>query len=298
MRRAHSLAATTGAVSWTFYEADDFNVPRIDIDFDTAPTSAGLLTVSKDSVLGAAFDTVIRVINPVGETSVHFEGIYGLVNGDKIVVTYDNPDSREVTGSASIELLLQPWDQNGITVAEGLISSNTPKYASYRHLPLFSADPGASGPTFVPADANQLSGWRLDAATEILYFNSDFHSDWDQISDPVVEITFTVNIDNTLGNAADEVDFQLVATYAGEGEAIVKSQSISESTIVGACAQYTIFHEHFNINYNEVDNVLQAMDVISLRLRIEATSDVADIVVNDAAIFYSKYKIGTELSTV
>jgi len=297
-RRTHTQAATSIALAWTFYEADGFDVPRIDVDFDAAPTSAGLLTVKKDSGQGAAYDTIIRSTNPVGKTSVHFEGLYGFVDGDKILVEYANPDTVSITGTASVELINSPWDLDGMTADSGLISSKTAQYRRYYHIPLLSARIGAVGPTFVPSDANQISGWQLDADTEILYFQADVHNDWDQVSDITVELTFTCNVDNTLGGASDEVDFQLVCTYAGQGDAVIKTQTLTPSNVVGACAQYTVFHQHFTINYDEASNVVDAGDVVSMALNVLATSDVTDITINDAAFFYNKYHVGTESGDV
>lgn len=104
MRRIHNLPATTGPVSWTVYEGDAFNVPRIDLTFSSAPVSPGTVTITKDSVDGEDYDTVIRTESAVGLKNMSLEGLQGFVFGDKIVVTYDNPDSVSVTVTLTIDL--------------------------------------------------------------------------------------------------------------------------------------------------------------------------------------------------
>lgn len=102
--RQHVLTAQTGSFAWTFSEGDNFKIPVISLKFDIAPTSAGSITVTVDSVNGASYDVVRRAANPVGSTSVVFENINGLFNGDKVLVEYSNPDSRSVTGVATVEI--------------------------------------------------------------------------------------------------------------------------------------------------------------------------------------------------
>lgn len=103
-RRVHTQAATSTAVAWTFYESDDFDVLRITLKFDAAPTTSENITVTLDSAQGAAYDTVLRTEDPVGVTSVSFEDIKGLANGDKIVVAYANTDTNSITGTATVEV--------------------------------------------------------------------------------------------------------------------------------------------------------------------------------------------------
>ena len=100
------LASTTSAVDWTIKEGDSFSIKRISINIGVAATSAGSITITLDSAEGAAYDTVLRTIDPVATaaTSVVLEDIEGLANGDAIVVAYANPDSRTITGTATTEL--------------------------------------------------------------------------------------------------------------------------------------------------------------------------------------------------
>jgi len=96
------LAPTTGAVAWTIYIADRFDVDRIDIHLDVAPTSAGDITITKDAAAGAAYDTVMHEFTAVGETDHAVENLKGFVSGDKVLVEYANPDSRTISGTANV----------------------------------------------------------------------------------------------------------------------------------------------------------------------------------------------------
>lgn len=299
-RRLRSLAPTTGAVSWTIFEADDFNCPRIDIVFDAAPTSAGLLTVTKDSALGATYDSIIRSVDPRGSTTVSFENLHGFANGDALVVGYANPDGVGVTASATMEipLPLEDLSVGGLTASAGTVRSSTSEYRRYYHIPMTAASPGATGATWIPANANQVSGYRLDAATEDVEMSSDIHQDWDGSSDIDFEATFTVNVDNSGGNPADVVDFKLDVTYAAAGDATVRSQSITQSETIGACAQYSVFKFEIEIDRNAAGNVIRIGDVMSLVLSVPATGDVTNVVINDAAVYYKTTHVGIESGDV
>ena len=95
-RRKHELSATTSAVSWTIYEAGDFDIRLIAIKFDSAPTTSENVTLTLDSSLGAAYDTVLRVVDPsaTSSTDIVFEDLELFANGDKLLVTYTNTDGN------------------------------------------------------------------------------------------------------------------------------------------------------------------------------------------------------------
>jgi hypothetical protein len=104
VRHVQTQAATTAAVSWSIFVTDDFDVLRIDIVIGVAPTSAGSVTVKKDSVAGAAYDAVISTTDAQSETVLNITDLKGFVNGDKLLVEYANPDSRTITGTATVEI--------------------------------------------------------------------------------------------------------------------------------------------------------------------------------------------------
>jgi len=89
-----TATGTTGAISVTVDGGDDFDLMYISIKFDSAPTSAGNITVSLDAETGSNYDAVWQTINPVGSTSVKIDKIEGLQHGDKMLIEYANPDNR------------------------------------------------------------------------------------------------------------------------------------------------------------------------------------------------------------
>ena len=102
--KTHVQVSTSVALAWTFFEADDFDVKRISLVFGVAPTTNENITVTLDSAQGAAYDVVLRTVDPAGKTSVVFEDIDGLNAGDKILVAYTNTDTRAIVGTATVEL--------------------------------------------------------------------------------------------------------------------------------------------------------------------------------------------------
>jgi len=169
----------------------------------------------------------------------------------------------------------------------------------YYHIPLEAANPGGSGATWVVAGANTTGGWRLTNAAWLLRGQADIHADWDGASDIKVGLKFMVNTDNSGGGAGDTVDIQLVARYKGIGDTAVKSQTVENSIVVGASAQYKQFSTEFTINWDEVSNVVEVGDAISININLETdTSEVDDIVITSMELYYNTTHIGIESGDV
>jgi len=165
----------------------------------------------------------------------------------------------------------------------------------YYHLPLQAFNPGASGATWTPPDGNTLSGWKLDAVGETLNFQTDIHDDWDGATNPTLEISFTVNVDNSGGGAGDTVDLKLVCYYKGEGDTATKTQTVEVATVVGACAQWTQFEMEFEIDWDKESNIVEAGDAFSFVLNLETdTSEVDNVTINDASFHYATTHIGIQ----
>jgi len=168
-------------------------------------------------------------------------------------------------------------------------------YRRYYHLPLTAFNPGASGATWTPANANTLAGFRLDAAGELLYTEADIHADWDEASDLTLELGFTVMIDNSGGSPTDTVDIKAVCYYKGEGETATKSQTVEDAIVVGACPQYTQFKHEFTIDYDAASNVVEVGDVITFTINLETdTSEVDDINLHGGSFYYNSTHVGIE----
>lgn len=95
----------TAAVAFTINPNASFDLERLSLQFDSTPTSAGLVTVTLKSDSDAGLATVLRSANPVGAAypSVIIEGIRGIPAGYYLLVEYANPDSRTVTSIATLK---------------------------------------------------------------------------------------------------------------------------------------------------------------------------------------------------
>ena len=171
----------------------------------------------------------------------------------------------------------------------------TSLYRRYYHISLGSANPGASGATWVSPDANTTGGWNLTASTDVLVGETDVHSDWDGASDPKFEVRFAVNVDNTGGLVTDTVDLKMIMYYKGVGDTATKTQTVEVATVIGQSAQYKQFKVIFPLNFDEAGNVLDAGDIISFKLNIETdTSEVDNIILSDMSFSYLKTHVGLE----
>lgn len=175
------------------------------------------------------------------------------------------------------------------------LRSATSLYRRYYHVPLTSANPGASGANWVSPNANTTGGWNLTNATHILNGESDIHADWDGASDPKFEVRFATNVDNTGGGTGDTVDLKMVMYYKGVGDTATKSQTVEVATVVGKSARYKQFKVVFPLNYDQVSNVLDVGDIVSFSLNLETdTSEVDDIILSDISFSYLTTHVGIE----
>ena len=175
------------------------------------------------------------------------------------------------------------------------IRSATSIYRRYYYLPIASFSPGTSGATWTSADANGTGGWQLNVVGETLEGDVDVHTDWDAASDLEIELYFQIN---TAANANDTVDLKVVLYYMSPGDSATKTQTVEVATNVGGvggAAQYTMYKTEFVINYDEVDNVVDAGDIIGFQINLETdTSEVDDIIMNHATFHYSTTHVGIE----
>ena len=97
-RRTHTQASTAVALAWTFFVADDYDVPIVTVTLGTAPTTAENMTLT---VVGGA---VLATVDPIGKTTVTFKNIVGLRYGDKLIIEYANTDTVAITGTATSQI--------------------------------------------------------------------------------------------------------------------------------------------------------------------------------------------------
>ena len=222
------------------------------------------------------------------------EAIYFDSTDTFIKANTDDPEDLEI--GADQDILLKADNQ---VVSDTVLRSATTLYRRYYHMDLSSVNPGGSGATWTPPDANTIGGWQLDAVGEVLYIGADIHSDWDGASDIDVEVYFEIN---GASSENDTVDLKLVCYYKGQAETVTKTQTLEVATNVGdggVKAQYTSFEAEFTINYDEASNVVEAGDIFHFILNLETdTSEVDDIIVNAASLYYHTTHIGIEAGDV
>jgi len=188
-------------------------------------------------------------------------------------------------------------DQAEVTVDDAFVRTNTTKYRRYYHLYSESFDPGASGASWTDPDGNTVGGWELTATSQDLQATVDVHADWDAASDLTVEIRFEIA---AAGSApGDVVVLDLDVYLKGAGDAVTKSQNLSDSVTVDASAQWTMFEASFTIDYNAVGAGVDVGDIVKLVLTLNtASSDVDDVIINDGAFYYNTTHLGRESGDV
>jgi hypothetical protein len=187
----------------------------------------------------------------------------------------------------------------GTLYSAGTYRTLTSLYRRYYHMPLGSANPGASGATWVNAGANTTGGWRLTNAAHLIRGQTDVHADWDGATDLKCEVSFMVNVDNTGGADTDTVDIKATVYYKGVGDTATKSQTVENAVVVGKSAQYKQFKTTFTIDWDAASNVVEVGDKIAIVLNLETdTSEVDDIVVTDMSFYYYTAHCGIESGDV
>ena len=197
------------------------------------------------------------------------------------------------TGGAATERIR--IDHHGLVTTSNFIHGSTSLYRRYYHIPLGSANPGASGATWVVASANTTGGWRLTNAAHLIRGQTDIHADWDGASNPTFNIRFMCNVNNAGGLVTDAVDIKITVYYKGDGDTSTKSQTVEIPTVIGQSPQYKQFEAEFPIVWNAAGNILESGDVISVVLNLETdTSEVDDIVITAMEFYYPTTHLGIE----
>ena len=181
----------------------------------------------------------------------------------------------------------------GIRVSN-YVRHTSANYRRYYHMPASALDPGASGATWVDADANTVGGWLLNAVGETLEFNADVHADWDG-TDLTVEVYFAVGV---AGSADDTIDLKLICYYNAVGDTATKTQTVEVPTTTDG-TQYKVYKAIFTINWDETDNVVEAGDLISFILNLETdTSEIDSAIILAAHLHYNTTHTGIEAGDI
>lgn len=295
MRQIQTLSATTSAIDWDVYLADRFDVPRIDLVFASAPTSAGLITITKDAGAGAAYDQGIRTVNPVGLTEVSIEGLHGFSDGDKINVSYANPDSVSISASATVEVpILSALHIDDMTISDGHIRSARSDYRHHHSINMFSSDPGSSGATFETSTSNYIGGMRLNASTDVLQTEFRILNNWDSSIDPELSVHLTTMMDNTGGSPTDIIKFKTVLYYSQPGVPGIRTQTYYPQGVVGQLPLYSQLTFSKTMDRNATDNPILPGDSMYAEVNLEADSDIDDLIINTAVFYYNTTHVCVE----
>ncbi len=218
-------------------------------------------------------DTQVEILNAGDQLKLSFDGT------DNAVFAVDTNGDLTITASGD-EIKVADW-----------VRHTSASYRRYYHLPLASFDPGASGATWTSPTANNLCGWQLNNANEILEFQSDIHADWDGASDLEVEIKFQL-LDS--GSLNDTVDLKLVCYYMGIGDTGTKTQTVEVATTTDG-TQFKMYQALFAINYDEGGNMVDVGDSICFVLNLEIdTSEIDNVLIVDGSLNYNTTHIGME----
>lgn len=194
------------------------------------------------------------------------------------------------------DFVLTHLEDEAVAQVNEVIRGATSLWWAVTHFDVSAFNPGASGATHVDPGANTLGGFQINAVTETLAFHGHAHHNWDGASDPILNIFFEVNIDNTAGNEADTVDLKTQFFYKAEGEITNKTQTVEVATIVGQSARYKLFCAEFVFDYDLGNNVLNVGDIISMLFNIETdSSEVDDVVVTHAEFRFKTNQIQEEV---
>lgn len=103
-----TAAPVTGALSLSSGALSDTSqIAEIFIHLSAAAASPGSLTITLDSHLGSAYDTVLDTVDMVATAATDIfwqpDHSFRLVSGDAVVVAYANPDGRTIGASIYID---------------------------------------------------------------------------------------------------------------------------------------------------------------------------------------------------
>lgn len=247
-----------------------------------------------ESLLTTQNDIIVRGASIAERLAIGASRIVARLASGNVVAATGAQILALLTGQAGATF---DWNSQNLTNT-GTITANSAIWWHEYILPASAFSQGASGATTQAPNANTLGGWLLDrdVADEELNSTSHVEDDWDGASDPICEIYFEVNIDNTGGSDTDTVDIQVIFRYKGDGETAIKTQTVVDAVVVGKAAQYKQFKATATLNWDLGGNVLEAGDVVSIAAGlVAASSEVTNIILNFAEFKYHTKKPAPEV---
>lgn len=168
-------------------------------------------------------------------------------------------------------------------------TSGNAYYWDRMHIDSSAISPGGSGATLTVWNTATI-GYLLDATTEYLYYSCDVESNWDASSDLVVEMYVALNAAET---ANDIIQAELVAEYYSEHDDmdVPKTQTRTiNHDIVSDNAAGEVHELIFVLDYDLVDNVIEADDRLKLRFRLDSVAGGTDVAAVRFLFGHVKYR--------
>ena len=248
---------------------------------------------TKASPAPVDIDAVLGTVNFNGYDDDSFD------NGARI---YAKAAANWGAAERGTELYFSTRDGNGALTdqlkitADGHIRAGSSEWYKTEHLGAIDLSPGGSGAVQVTPDANTLGGYNLDADGEYLYFTTHVHEDWDGASDILLDIHFECDVNNGGGLVTDDAEFDLLCYYKEAGETVNKTQTPTVVIVVGQSARYKLFEATITIDYDLGGNVVDAGDIIAMRINFDASnSDIADVVLTHLTFKYQTVYVNEEI---
>jgi hypothetical protein len=187
-------------------------------------------------------------------------------------------------------------DSDQKTTITGVIRGATSLWWNMYHASALEHSVGASGATLVEPGANSIGGYNLDADGEHLHVSTHVGPDWDAASDIIVIVDWEVDVDNTGGATTDEVIIKAEVYMKGETDTATKSQSLTDTVVIGKSARYKAHQSTLTIDYDHLTDAPDKGDVLVIHLSFDETnSDITDIVINHTHIKYKTAHVGIEV---
>lgn len=154
------------------------------------------------------------------------------------------------------------------------------------HLPASSISPGASGATLTVINTASIT-YLLNATNEYLYFDSDVHSDWNAVSDIVVNVLVALENAET---ANDTIEAELIAEYFTDHDDMdtgFKTQTRTVNHSIGTETAAGTLHELvFVLDHDLASNVIERGDTIKYRFRLDSVASVPGVYFVGAHVKY------------
>lgn len=275
------LTETSGAVDWDIFLIHRYQVPRIDISFSVAPTSAGSVYVYRVNEAGSV---LLREVNPVGLTAVNIEGLLGFQPGDVVNVVYANPDAVTINGSADVDSQsIKTAQLDGFYADDGILRSFDANNWRIQVSNLRGVGLGSNIPVYEPMTAARAGGMRFDDPDHVIESNFRIGYDWEPTNDNVALIAC---VTLPAATTADVLGFDFIVGTHQMGKPFRQfTFSLLSPTPLTLPADTMILAVR-RVDYDEGEILPGDMFCLNCRLSVDPSVTINDVIFNYAAVTY------------